>query len=100
MVDDYLAGGLSVLLQGLQSVAQDCPRLASGVLGLVRQAEDGPVTALPGVTVQAVNLTDQACWHALDGGDARTFCETAAVASRLHEFAVAARFVPNRRWHA
>jgi hypothetical protein len=53
-------------------------------------AETGPVQALGWVTVRALALTEQLCWHSLNRGDTAAFTRQAAAAAALREFGVCA----------
>jgi hypothetical protein len=95
MTQHYLAGELSVLLARLQAVATT--QVAVGDLAqLRREAETGPVTALPSMVVRALALTDRLCWDSLEQGDSAAFTCQAAICAELHDFGVCARLLQER----
>ena len=89
MTQQYLAGELSVLLERVQAVTTT--EAARRDARLLRQAtETGPVQALGWVTVRALALIEQLCWHSLDQGDTAAFTRQAAAGAALREFGVCA----------
>ena len=89
MTQQYLAGELSLRLARLQEVATNrgfVPELVC----LRREAETGPLAALPWVLVRALTLGDGLCWDALDRGEIAAFTDRAAVCAELCEFGVCA----------
>jgi hypothetical protein len=95
MTQQYLAGELSVLLAGLQAVATTRAAVRD-VAQLRREAETGPVTALPSLVVRALVLTDRLCWDSLQQGDTAAFTRQAAICAELHDFGVCARLLEER----
>jgi hypothetical protein len=95
MTQQYLAGELSVLLGRLQAVATNQASVRE-VAQLRREAETGPVTALPFVVVQALALTDTLCWDSLEQGAAAAFACQAAICAELRDFGVCAGLLEER----
>jgi hypothetical protein len=95
MTQQYLAGELSVLLAQLQAVATSQVAVRD-VTRLRREAENGPVTALPSVVVRALALTDWLCWDSLQQGDTAAFSCQAAICAELRDFGICARFLEER----
>jgi hypothetical protein len=95
MTQQYLAGELSVLLAQLQAVATNQVAVRD-VAQLRREAENGPVTALPSVVVRALALTDWLCWDSLQRGDTAAFSCQAAICAELRDFGICARFLEER----
>jgi hypothetical protein len=95
MTQQYLAGELSVLLARLQAAATNQPAVGDVAL-LRRQAETGPVTALPSMVVRALALTDGLCWDSLERGDSAAFTCQAAICVELRDFGVCAGLLEER----
>jgi hypothetical protein len=95
MTQHYLAGELSVLLAGLQAVAANQAAVRD-VAQLRREAETGPVTALPFLVVRALALTDRLCWDSLERGDPAAFTCQAAICAELRDFGICAGFLQER----
>jgi hypothetical protein len=95
MTQQYLAGELSVLLARLQAAATTQAAVGD-VAQLRREAETGPVTALPFVVVRALALTDRLCWDSLEHGDPAAFACQAAICAELRDFGVCARLLEER----
>jgi hypothetical protein len=89
MTQQYLAGQLSVLLEGVQAAATT-EAAGRDAWSLRQAAETGPVQALGWVTVRALALTDRLCWDSLNRGDATAFTQQAAAAAALREFGLCA----------
>ena len=71
-----------MLLARLQAVATNQAAVRD-VAQLRREAETGPVTALPSVVVRALALTDRLCWDSLERGDPAAFTCQAAICAEL-----------------
>jgi hypothetical protein len=95
MTQQYLAGELSVLLARLQTVAVNQAPVRD-IAQLRREAETGPVTALPSVVVRALALTDRLCWDSLEQGDTAAFTCQAAICAELRDFGICARLLEER----
>jgi hypothetical protein len=95
MTQQYLAGELSMLLAGLQAVATNQAAVRD-VAQLRREAETGPVTALPSLVVRALVLTDRLCWDSLEQGAAAAFTCQAAICAELRDFGVCAGLLEER----
>jgi hypothetical protein len=95
MTQQYLAGELSVLLARLQAVTTTQAAVRD-VAQLRREAETGPVTALPSLVVRALVLTDRLCWDSLEQGDTAAFTCQAAICAELREFGICARLLKER----
>lgn len=89
MTQQYIAGELSVLLARLQAVTAD-EASACEVARLRRAAETGPLWALTGVEVRALELADGLCWASLALGDTIAFDRQALAGAQLREFGVCA----------
>ncbi len=89
MTRQYVAGELSVLLGRLERTAGD-PACALAVHRLRREAETLPPTALGPVAARALSVADQACWRALERGDAGAFARQAEASRELWRFGVCA----------
>ena len=90
MVQEYLIGELSVLLERLQSAS---PPPARDLARLRHQVETGPAGRLAGEAAQALALADQLCWDSLSRGDAGMFGRQAAICADLHLFGTCARLL-------
>ena len=95
MTQQYLAGEFSVLLARLQAVATSQAAVRD-VAQLRREAETGPVTALPSMVVRALVLTDRLCWDSLERGDPAVFTCQAAICAELCDFGICARLLEER----
>jgi hypothetical protein len=95
MTQQYLAGELSVLLARLQAVTAD-EVSACEVARLRRAAETGPLCALTGLELRALELADALCWASLARGDPAAFDRQAVVGAELREFGVCAGLLPDR----
>jgi hypothetical protein len=87
MMQQYLAGELSVLLARLPAIATNRESMDAGV-HLRQVAETVPVAVLPSVIVGALDLIEGLCWASLRQGDVSAFGRQAGLAVELHEFAV------------
>jgi hypothetical protein len=95
MTQQYLAGELSVLLAGLQSVVGDQATVRD--LGLLRrEAETRPVTALGPIVAQALTLMDTVCLASLTNGDLAAFHRQCVTAAELYQFGVCAGLLAER----
>ena len=92
MTQQYLAGELSLRLARLQEVATN-RRFLPELVCLRREAETGPLSALPWVLARALKLGDGLCWDALDRGEIAAFTDRAAVCAELREFGVCAGLI-------
>jgi hypothetical protein len=95
MTQHYLLGELSLILGELQAAATS-EAAVRDIVGLRREAETGPLTALPSVAVRALELTDDWCWNSLMLGESAAFARQAATCGHLWEFAVCAGLVEDR----
>lgn len=95
MTLQYIAGELSLILGELEGAV---PSRAARrhVADLRHEAETAPFPALPAVAVQALRLTDDACWASLTQGDAETFRREAAIGAELWSFGVCACLLDER----
>jgi hypothetical protein len=66
------------------------------VAQLRREAETGPVTALPSMMVRALVLTDRLCWDSLERGNPAVFTYQAAICAELRDFGICARLLEER----
>jgi hypothetical protein len=92
MIQDYLAGELSVHLEDLQEAT---PRwdAVQDVTRLRHQVESGPVSGLATATRRALTMADGLCWDSLARGDTEAFTRQARVCAELHQFGVCARLL-------
>jgi hypothetical protein len=93
MTVHYIGGELSIILGQLQAAAPD-PVSACRFADLRHEAETRPPTALGGVALRALVLTDDLCWRSLMRADPVAFTRQAAVAAELHDFGVCAGLLP------
>jgi hypothetical protein len=84
VTQQYLAGGLSLLLAQLQRAAD--PASVSAFEELRREAVTAPVAALGSVAARALRLGDTVCWESVSRGDSAAFRRQAAAAAELYEF--------------
>jgi hypothetical protein len=92
MTQQYLAGGLSVILGEVQAAATTEAR-ARQVWDLRLEVESAPVSALPSAAARALALINSLCWESLARGDTAAFARQAAICSELHDFGVCARLL-------
>lgn len=78
VTQQYLAGGLSLLLAQLQRAAD--PASGSAFEELRREAVTAPVAALGSVAARALRLGDTVCWESVSRGDSAAFRRQAAAA--------------------
>jgi hypothetical protein len=90
MTQQYMVGQLSALLSELESARGEWRAV---VRDLRRDVETSPLTRLPELARQALDLTDRICWADLEDGDAGGFDRHAQTALALHEFADSARLL-------
>jgi hypothetical protein len=92
MIQDYLAGELSVHLEELQ---QATPKRAAiqDVTRLRHQVETGPLSGLATAAVRAVAMADGLCWDSLERGDTAAFTRQARVGAELRQFGVCAHLL-------
>jgi hypothetical protein len=88
LTQHYLAGELSLLLQELQTAANESS--AGAAAALRREVETVPLSALPWVMARALELSDGLCWDSLSRGDVAAFSAEAAICGELHVFGVCA----------
>ncbi|MBK3568151.1 hypothetical protein [Streptomyces sp. MBT62] len=91
----YLVGGTSLLLAGLQASGSD-PTFARELAGLRREAETGPVSDLGRVALLAQELADDLCRGSLRPGDAVAFARQCARGAELREFCLCPQKRPTR----
>jgi hypothetical protein len=89
MTQQYIAGELSLLLAQLRTVAENEPTVRD-FIGLRREAETLPPSALGSVTVRAIALADLMCWSSVASGDIAAFSRQALACANLYEFGVCA----------
>jgi hypothetical protein len=65
-------------------------RLGEIAGNLRQEVECSPVSLLPRLAREALNLTDVICWFTLDHGDVCGFCRCAETAAALREFTACA----------
>lgn len=88
MTLQYLSGELSIRLAQLHAAVGVHQQRDVAVLR--RQAEDLPVSELPGIAARALRLSDDVCWDCLRCGDVAVFSGVAAAAAELVEFSAGA----------
>jgi hypothetical protein len=87
----YIAGEFSALLAELEPTAG--ARLRGLVGNLRQEVESSPLPLLPRLAREALILADDACWLALEQGDACGFCRCPETASELQEFSASANLL-------
>jgi hypothetical protein len=90
LTQQYLIGQFSLLLGDLEAPPGE---LLTAVKALRREVERSPVSVLPRLARHAIGLTDAICWAALEQGDTSGFCDCAAAAAALGEFANSVDFL-------
>jgi hypothetical protein len=88
VTQQYIVGEFSALLARLEPTAQE--RLGEIAGNLRQEVECSPVSLLPRLAREALNLTDVICWFTLDHGDVCGFCRCAETAAALREFTACA----------
>jgi hypothetical protein len=83
MTQQYIVGEFSWLLAELQPAPGEW---LAAVCDLRREVERAPLSELPRLASEALNLTDRICWAALERGDMGGFCGNATTAVALREF--------------
>jgi hypothetical protein len=89
MTRQYVVGELSVILGELQAVATT-ESAARDVARLRYEVETTPPVALGPAAASAVELSDDACWGALERGEIEAFVRGSAVCAELREFGICA----------
>jgi hypothetical protein len=92
MTQQYLVGELSSLLAGLQPTPGE--RLGDAVGTLRHEVEFSPLSLLPRLAAEAMDLTDLICQAALEQRDADGFCRCVGTAIALRNFTVSAGILP------
>jgi hypothetical protein len=92
MTQQYIAGEFSSLLAQLEPAPS--PSLTAAVHDLRREVELGPLLVLPRLARDAMSLTDDCCWVALERGDVGGFSHYAGSATALREFVGSANLLP------
>ncbi len=92
MIQDYLAGELSVHLEELQQATPERTAIQD-VTRLRHQVETGPLSGLATATVRAVAMADGLCWDSLEHGDTAAFTRQARVGAELRQFGVCAHLL-------
>jgi hypothetical protein len=92
MIQDYLAGELSVHLEELQQATPERAAIQD-VTRLRHQVETGPLSGLATATVRAVAMADGLCWDSLEHGDTAAFTRQARVGAELRQFGVCAHLL-------
>ena len=92
MIQDYLAGELSVHLEELQQATPERAAIQD-VTRLRYQVETGPLSGLATATVRAVAMADGLCWDSLEHGDTAAFTRQARVGAELRQFGVCAHLL-------
>ena len=88
MTQQYLKGELSLRL-GEVGNHPDCATVPA-VADLRRRVEDAPLSALPDLALEAMDVLDAVCWASLEDGDTAAFERESRLGRELHEFAVCA----------
>jgi len=83
MTQQYVVGQFSVLLGELEEAAAE---QRSSVHSLRREVELSPLTRLPELADEVMELADAICWSALQRGDVKRFSSCARSAAELGEF--------------
>ena len=91
MIQDHLAGGLSVCLEQLEAAAaQDA---IPGLRRLRHQVEMGPPGGLATAAADALALADRLCWDSLARGDIPAFTRQSRVSAELRQFGICGRLL-------
>jgi len=93
MIQDYLAGEISICLGRLQRAATRDP--GGQVARLRREVEDGPLAGLTTVVTHALAMADSLCWESLSRGDVVAFTCQARAAADLRQLSVCAHLIPD-----
>jgi len=88
MTQQYLVGELSCLFAGLYPAPNE--QLGDAVGELRHQVEFSPLSMLPRLAQEALDLTDAICWATLEDGDATGFRRCVDAAEALLDFGVGA----------
>jgi hypothetical protein len=91
VTQQYIIGQFSLLLADLQPARGE--RLAA-VDALRRAVESAPLSTLPQLAHEAIDVIDAACWVALERGEVSQFRHYAQAARALREFADSAGILP------
>jgi hypothetical protein len=91
MTQQYIVGEFSSLVAELEPTAGD---LGGVVSDLRREIEVSPLSGLPRLAQEALNVTDRLCWVALEEGDVANFRRCAKTAAALREFTANANLLP------
>lgn len=96
MTQQYLKGELSLRLSEAcdDPVCGVAPAVAPALADLRRRVEDAPLTALPALAFEAVEVLEAACWTSLANGDMAAFEGECRKGAQLHEFATCAGLLP------
>ena len=91
MIQDPLAGGLSVCLEQLEAAAgQDA---IPGLRRLRHQVEMGPPGGLATAAADALAVADRLCWDSLARGDIPAFTRQSRASAELRQFGICARLL-------
>ena len=91
MIQDHLAGGLSVCLEQLEAAAgQD---VLPDLRRLRDQVETSPPGGLAAAASDALAVADRRCWDSLARGDIPAFARQSRVSAELRQFGVCARLL-------
>jgi hypothetical protein len=92
MIQDYLAGELSLHLEDLEEATPRWDAIQD-VSRLRHQVESGSVSGLAIATRRALTIADELCWDSLVRGDTGAFTRLARVSTELRQFGVCARLL-------
>lgn len=92
MTQQYLKGEFSLRL-GEACGEPDNPAVPA-VADLRRRVEEAPLTALPALVLEAVDVLDAVCWASLATGDVAAFERECWRGTQLREFATCAGLLP------
>jgi hypothetical protein len=67
----------------------------AAILDLRREVECSPPRMLPPLAREAISLTDEICWTALEQGDVAGFRNSSRTAAALGDFTDNARLLPD-----
>jgi len=88
MMQDYLAGELSVRLELLEAAAGRGP--LPDLRRLRHRVETCPLTELATATTGALAMADGLCWDSLSRGDMPAFSRQACLSAELRQFGICA----------
>jgi len=93
MTQQYIRGELSLRL-GALSTKQECDAVYVALIDLRQRVECAPLSALPDLAAEAMDLVDAVCLASLEKGDLAAFDRECRDGASLHVFATCAGLLP------